>query len=133
MVTPPVIPSGRQARSATRVRGGRGRRHIGMVLRRSSARPRAPYNASVLQPLSPSDLAKAASEGVDQAALARARIVHFQKVRPGRDYGTTLEILDGLHDGEDVVVNPGDAVKEGAIVQMADSEANSKPAPGPTK
>jgi multidrug efflux pump subunit AcrA (membrane-fusion protein) len=75
---------------------------------------------ALLQPLSQKDLASAASEGVDQTVLARARIVHFQKVQPGRDYGTTLEILDGLHGGESVVVNPGDAVKEGAIVQIAD-------------
>src|SRR6266852_4104128 len=81
---------------------------------------------AVLQPLSQPDLQKAASEGVDQAVLARARIVHFQKVQPGRDYGTTLEILDGLEDGEYVVVNPGDAVKECVIVQMAD---NTAPAP----
>jgi len=74
---------------------------------------------AVLRPLSQSELEKAASAGTDQAALARARIVHFQNVQPGRDYGTTLEILDGLHDGDSVVVNPGDAVKEGAIVQMA--------------
>jgi hypothetical protein len=75
---------------------------------------------AVLQPLSQPDLAKAGSEGMDQAVLARARIVHFQKVQPGRDYGTTLEILNGVDEGEYVVVNPGDAVKEGAIVQMVD-------------
>jgi multidrug efflux pump subunit AcrA (membrane-fusion protein) len=80
---------------------------------------------AVLKPLSQPDLGKAVSEGMDQAVLARARIVHFQKVQPGRDYGTTLEILDGLQDGEYVVVNPGDAVKEGAIVQMADTDATS--------
>jgi multidrug efflux pump subunit AcrA (membrane-fusion protein) len=75
---------------------------------------------AVLQPLSEKDRASAASEGVDRAALARARMVHFQQVRPGRDYGTTLEILDGVHDGDYVVVDPGDAVKEGVIVQMAE-------------
>jgi multidrug efflux pump subunit AcrA (membrane-fusion protein) len=82
---------------------------------------------AVLRPLSPVDLQRAVSEGVDQTVLARARIVHFQKVRPGRDYGTTLEILDGLQDGEYVVVNPGDAVKEGALVQMTDPAATSNP------
>jgi multidrug efflux pump subunit AcrA (membrane-fusion protein) len=82
---------------------------------------------AVLQPLSRLDLEKAASVGVDQTVLARARIVHFQKVQPGRDYGTTLEILDGLQDGEYVVVNPGDAVKEGALVQMTDPAATSNP------
>jgi hypothetical protein len=80
---------------------------------------------AVLQPLSQADLEKAASTGMDKALLARSRIVHFQNVQPGRDYGVTLEILDGLHDGEYVVVNPGDAVKEGAIVQMANPAATS--------
>jgi multidrug efflux pump subunit AcrA (membrane-fusion protein) len=90
---------------------------------------------AVLKPLSQPDLGKAASEGMDQAVLARARIVHFQKVQPGRDYGTTLEILNGVDDGEYVVVNPGDAVKEGAIVQMANTDATSTPdqAPGSSK
>jgi multidrug efflux pump subunit AcrA (membrane-fusion protein) len=90
---------------------------------------------AVLQPLSQPDLGKAASEGMDQPVLARSRIVHFQKVEPGRDYGTTLEILNGLDDGEYVVVNPGDAVKEGAIVQMADTGATStsEQAPASTK
>jgi multidrug efflux pump subunit AcrA (membrane-fusion protein) len=76
---------------------------------------------AVLQPLGQPELEKAAAAGTDRAVLARARTVHFQKVQPGKDYGTTLEILDGLHDGDYVVVNPGDAVKEGAIVQMAAS------------
>jgi multidrug efflux pump subunit AcrA (membrane-fusion protein) len=72
-----------------------------------------------LQPLSQPELQKATAAGMDGAVLARARIVHFQKVQPGRDYGTTLEILDNLHDGDYVAVNPSDAVKEGAIVQVA--------------
>jgi len=90
---------------------------------------------AVLRPLSQRELEKAVSEGLDQTVAARARIVHFQKVQPGRDYGTTLEILDGLHDGEYVVVDPGDAVKEGAVVQMADLAAtpNSKEIGGSSK
>jgi multidrug efflux pump subunit AcrA (membrane-fusion protein) len=90
---------------------------------------------AVLQPMTQLDLKKVASAGVDQSVLTRSRVVHFQKVQPGRDYGTTLEILDGLHDGEYVVVDPGDAIKEGAIVQMANTQtaANSKPAGGSSK
>jgi multidrug efflux pump subunit AcrA (membrane-fusion protein) len=90
---------------------------------------------AVLQPLSQADLKKAASEGTDQTVLARSRIVHFQKVQPGRNTGTTLEILDGLNDGEYVVVDPSDAVKEGAIVQMTISApaSNSKQVQGSSK
>ena len=74
---------------------------------------------AVLRPPSQSELEKAAAAGMDKSVLARARVVHFQLVQAGRDYGTTLEVLDSLHDGDYVVVNPGDAVKEGALVQMA--------------
>jgi multidrug efflux pump subunit AcrA (membrane-fusion protein) len=74
---------------------------------------------AVLKPLTQSESEKAVSAGMDRAILAHARIVHFQNVQPGRDYGTTLEILGGLHVGDYVAVNPGDAVKEGAIVQIA--------------
>jgi multidrug efflux pump subunit AcrA (membrane-fusion protein) len=76
---------------------------------------------AVLQPLSQPDAEKGAAAGMDRTVLAHARKVHFQKVQPGRDYGTTLEIFDGLQDSDYVVINPGDAVKEGAIVQMAAS------------
>jgi multidrug efflux pump subunit AcrA (membrane-fusion protein) len=75
---------------------------------------------AVLHKLDPQQLAKAEADGLDQKIVSRSRIVHFQEVQPGRDYGTTLEILGGLHDGEYVVVDPGDAVKEGAIVQISE-------------
>ena len=77
---------------------------------------------AVLRPLSGPESEKAVSDGIDRAMLAHARIVHFGTVKPGKDYGTTLEILDGLNEGDYVVVNPGDSVKEGAIVQMAVSK-----------
>ncbi|MDQ1474314.1 MAG: hypothetical protein QOJ99_5794, partial [Bryobacterales bacterium] len=87
-------------------------------------------SVAVLQSLSQSESQKAVSSGMDKALLARARSVHFQKVQPGRDYGTTLEILNGLQNGDYVAVNPGDVVKDGAIVQMA---VSGKPAPGTSK
>ena len=77
---------------------------------------------AVLKPLDQATSAKAISEGVEQTFLPRARVVHFEKVQPGRDYGTTLEILGGVRDGDYVVVDPGDAVKEGALVQMANQQ-----------
>jgi multidrug efflux pump subunit AcrA (membrane-fusion protein) len=76
---------------------------------------------AVLRPLSPDERQRAQSEGTDPAILARARIVHFDKVKLGKDYGTTVEVIDGLKDGDSVVVDPGDVVKEGVIVQIAPS------------
>jgi hypothetical protein len=79
---------------------------------------------AVLQPLAPDERQKAGAEGMDPATVAQVRRVHFQTVQPGRDYGVELEILDGLKVGEEVAVDPSDAVQEGALVQIA--------APNPT-
>lgn len=81
---------------------------------------------AVLQPLTSQDRQKAQAAGTDPALLARTRLVHFVKVKLGRDYGTTVEVFDGLHDGEYVVVDPGDAVKEGVLVQIAPATSTGK-------
>jgi hypothetical protein len=51
--------------------------------------------------------------------LPRIRRVHFQTVEPARDYGIEVEILNGIKVGEEVAVDPSDAVQEGALVQIA--------------
>jgi multidrug efflux pump subunit AcrA (membrane-fusion protein) len=79
---------------------------------------------AVLQPLTPDEHQKARAEGIDPATLARVRSVHFQTVVPGRDYGIELEILGGLNLGEEVAVDPTDAVQEGALVQIAAPNSN---------
>jgi multidrug efflux pump subunit AcrA (membrane-fusion protein) len=81
---------------------------------------------AVLQPLTADEQEKVRAEGIDPATLARVRRVHFQTVQPGRDYGTELEILDRLTVGQEVAVDPNDAVQEGAFVQIASSNANQK-------
>lgn len=80
---------------------------------------------AALQPLTTDEQQKAGAEGIDPATLARVRRVHFQTVEPGRDYGLELEIPAGLKIGEEVAVDPSDAVEEGALVQIA--AANSTP------
>ena len=74
---------------------------------------------AVLQPLTPEERQKSRTEGTDPATLARVRRVHFQTVQPGRDYGVEIEILGGLAIGEEVAVDPSDAIEEGALVQIA--------------
>jgi multidrug efflux pump subunit AcrA (membrane-fusion protein) len=81
---------------------------------------------AVLQPLSADEQAKTKTEGIDAATLTRVRRVHFQTVQPGRDYGTELEILGGLTVGQEVAVDPNDAVQEGALVQITAPNANQK-------
>lgn len=43
--------------------------------------------------------------------------VHMAQVQSGRDYGTDVEIIGGLKAGDLVVVNPGDEIREGAVVR----------------
>jgi len=49
-------------------------------------------------------------------ALVRDNTVHLQPVTIGRDYGATVEVREGLQEGDLVVVNPGDSAKDGAKV-----------------
>lgn len=73
---------------------------------------------AVLETLAADDSAGAQAGATTPAGLAGLRRVHFVAVQPGRDYGTELEILSGLQGDEEVAVDPGDAVKEGALVQI---------------
>jgi RND family efflux transporter MFP subunit len=45
--------------------------------------------------------------------------VHFHGVQLGRDYGREVEIVSGLNAGEQVIINPSDAVREGVKVKAS--------------
>ena len=81
---------------------------------------------AVLQPLTSDEQQKARSDGIDPATLTRMRRVHFQTVEPGRDYGLELEITNGLKVGEEVAIDPSDAVQEGALIQIAASNSQKE-------
>lgn len=52
-----------------------------------------------------------------------AKRIHFTTVQVGRDNGEQIEVLSGLQGWEYVVINPGDAVQEGAVVKPVTSGA----------
>jgi multidrug efflux pump subunit AcrA (membrane-fusion protein) len=81
---------------------------------------------AVLQPLTAAEQEKVRAAGLDSATVARTRRVHFQTVTPGRDYGIEMEIPDGLQIGQEVAVDPSDAVQEGALVQLASPNSSPK-------
>lgn len=74
---------------------------------------------ALLEPLTAQELDQVKQQSVDSSLLPQLRRVHFEKVLPGRDYGIELEVTDKLHTGQEVAVDPTDAVQEGAIVQLA--------------
>jgi RND family efflux transporter MFP subunit len=54
-----------------------------------------------------------------QAAVVEGGKVHFTHIQLGRDYGDRIEVLSGLEEGQQVVVNPSDLVREGVKVKPA--------------
>jgi len=66
--------------------------------------------------LLPSDTLLVRPEGTLVAALDSKDRVHFQPVVVGRDFGSQIEILSGLSNGQRVIANPNDAVQEGVQV-----------------
>ncbi len=57
------------------------------------------------------------NNGSQVAILATDNTVHFKKIQVDRDYGDRLDVAEGLSDGDTVVLNPGDAITEGARVE----------------
>jgi RND family efflux transporter MFP subunit len=65
----------------------------------------------------PSDALIVRGEGTEVAVVRDGHTVHLQKIEVGRDYGDTLEVVGGLSEGQTIIANPGDVVREGLQVQ----------------
>jgi multidrug efflux pump subunit AcrA (membrane-fusion protein) len=58
-------------------------------------------------------------EGPRVVTVTPEQKVRYQKVQLGRDFGTEVELLDGLRGDESLIVNPEDSLKEGERVRVA--------------
>ena len=67
--------------------------------------------------LLPGDALIVRAEGTLVALVRPDHTIHFQKIQVGRDYGDKLEIVGGLRDGDLVIANPSDVVREGVQVE----------------
>jgi multidrug efflux pump subunit AcrA (membrane-fusion protein) len=65
----------------------------------------------------PSDALIVRGQGTEVAVVRGGHTVHLQKIEVGRDYGDRLEVISGLREGETIIANPGDVVREGLEVQ----------------
>ncbi len=68
------------------------------------------------------------SQGAQVAVVGSDGKVHLRPIVIGRDYGTSLEILDGVGIDDRVVVNPADSLEDGQQVNV--TPENSSPAKG---
>lgn len=58
------------------------------------------------------------SEGAQVAVVGNDDIVRLRKVRLGRDFGKTVEVLSGCSEGDRIVVSPGDLLQDGTKVRV---------------
>jgi RND family efflux transporter MFP subunit len=65
----------------------------------------------------PGDTLVVRGDGPQVAIVGPDGIVHFKLIHIGRDFGDRLEVLDALEEGQQLAVNPGDTVREGARVK----------------
>jgi RND family efflux transporter MFP subunit len=66
-----------------------------------------PVSALILEP-----------DGLYVATVDQNNIAHLVHVSPGRDLGTTVEILSGLQPGQGVIANPPDSLTDGEKVRV---------------
>jgi RND family efflux transporter MFP subunit len=66
----------------------------------------------------PGDAVLLTKSGPRLATVSTDHIVHFHNVTLGQDYGSEVEVISGLNEGDLVVSNPSDAVQEGAVVEV---------------
>ena len=69
------------------------------------------------------------SEGLRAVVVDTNHHIHLQALEIGRDYGTSLEILNGLKPEDWIVLNPPDSIEAGEAVHV--KELNSSPEPEP--
>jgi hypothetical protein len=43
----------------------------------------------------------------------------MKNIVQGRDFGKTIEVLDGIDPQDDLVVNPSDSIEDGLAVRIA--------------
>lgn len=70
------------------------------------------------------------AEGAQVAVVGPDNRVQLRSIVIGRDFGTTLEILGGIDDNDQIVINPSDSLEAGQQVRVERSRQNQ---PGPAE
>jgi RND family efflux transporter MFP subunit len=70
------------------------------------------------------------SEGLRAVVVDANHKTHLRQLTVGRDYGTALEILQGLDANDWIVLNPADSLEEGQEVRVKEIAQNPASVPG---
>jgi hypothetical protein len=68
------------------------------------------------------------AEGLRAVVVDANHKVHLQQLAIGRDYGTALEVLQGLNPQDWIVLNPPDSLDEGMQVNVKEMPQSASPA-----
>src|SRR3989441_9254997 len=98
--------------------GGYAQAHLQVKV--TGARLAVPVNALLFRP-----------EGLRAVVVDANHKAHLKALTIGRDYGTTLEVLQGLDANDWIVMNPADSLDDGQEVHVKEIAPN--PAPGAKK
>jgi RND family efflux transporter MFP subunit len=58
------------------------------------------------------------AQGLLVAAVDGDHRVRLKRIAQGRDFGSSVEVLDGIDPADDIVVNPPDSIADGALVRV---------------
>jgi len=58
------------------------------------------------------------AEGLLVAAVGGDHRVRLKHIAQGRDFGSTIEVLEGIDAADDIVINPPDSITDGALVHV---------------
>ena len=98
--------------------GGYAQVHVQVKI--TGARLEVPVNALLFR-----------SEGLRAVVVDANHKTHLKPLTIGRDYGITLEVLQGLDANDWIVLNPADSLDEGQEVHTKEISLNAPPKPGP--
>jgi len=59
------------------------------------------------------------ADGLQIATVDSSRKIKMKTITQGRDFGRTIEVLDGLEAQDNIVVNPSDSIEDGIAVRIA--------------
>ena len=68
------------------------------------------------------------AQGMQVALVDSNNLVSLRSIKLGRDFGNTVEVLDGLDVSDRVINNPPDFIADGMAVQIAQPAATNTPA-----
>jgi RND family efflux transporter MFP subunit len=100
--------------------GGYAQVHLGVVVKGN--RLQVPVNSLLFR-----------SEGLRAVVVDANHHAHLQALSIGRDYGVTLEVMDGLKAGDWIVLNPPDSLSDGQEVHTKEVANPIAPSAAPAE